>query len=275
MRKKILANHGVVFLETVFVAPLYLVILLGMFWVADNTTARAKLAELDRTYTWAMGNRHDAASTLSSLYDDIYSMELPSDPDNPYELTFALNAATTKPAGDTATTAVTTAWWRWTDAQVQLSRELPSFLRGLRIIHDLFIESQADPVDKKGKFLDLDIANYTWSVETEAGYDPDWMQTQTPPPSPLAPTWHTDPTGYSLAMNAQGEPTSDIVTARVLSRNGAPGINRLAGTYWDENWLTSFHSETMPTGDVMAFINPLQDVETWTRKTSFVTYYSE
>lgn len=283
MRKKILlANHGVVLLETVFVAPLYLVILLGMFWVADNTTARAKLAELDRTYVWATGNRHDNSSTLQTLYEGIYSQEL-SGGENAYELTFALNAGTTKPTGDTAATGINDAWWRWTDAKVQLSRELPAFLRGLRIIHDLFIESQAAPVDKKGKYLSLDSATYTWSVQDGGSYDPDWMQTQSPPPTPLAPTWHTDPTGYSLAMNAHGIPHGKedgggtpvtTVTARVLSRNGAHGIDRLAGTYADEAWLTNFQNEPLPTGVVVNFNPPLQDVEAWTRKASFVLYYS-
>jgi len=261
MRKKILANHGVVFLETVFVAPVYLVILLGMFWVADNTTARAKLAELDRTYTWATGNRHDAPPTLASLYDDIYSMELPSDPDNPYELTFALNAATTKPAGDTATTAVTTAWWRWTDAQVQLSRKLPSFLRGLRILHDLFLESRAAVADKKGMYYDV----ATKTATPGGSYDGNWLQT----------VWHSAADGYSLDMNAQGIPTSTVVTARVLSRNGSPTVDRLAGTYADETWLNNVQSESMPTGDVVAFAPGLLDVVTWTRKTSFVANYSE
>lgn len=263
MRKKILANHGVVFLETVFVAPVYLVILLGMFWVADNTTARAKLAELDRTYTWAMGNRHDTTSTLTSLYDDIYSMQLPSDPSNPYELTFALNPAATKPAGDIPATSVTDAWWRWTDAQVQLSRELPTFLQGLRILHDLFIESRAAVVDKKGTYVDVS----TWTAATGAGYDANWLNT----------SWHSAADGYSLTMNAHGTPTSTTVTARVLSRNNSAlvAVDRLAATYNDETWLNNIQSESMPTGAVLNFFPALQDVEAWTRKASFVSKYSE
>ncbi len=258
MRKKILANHGVVFLETVFVAPVYLVILLGMFWVADNTTARAKLAELDRTYTWAVGNRHDATSTLDSLSGGIYSQEQPFSPDNPYQLTFARNAAATPPSDDTAETGVTNAWWRWTDHQVRLSRELPTFLRGLRIFHDLFMESRAAAVDKKGAYLEVP----AWTVTPG---NADWLQT----------SWHSADTGYSLAMNAQGEPTSATVTARVLARNATPAVNRLAGTYQNEAWLTDFQSESLPTGVVVAFASTLQDVEVWTRKTSFVNKYSE
>ncbi len=262
MRKKILTNHGVVLLETAFVAPLYLLILLGMFWVADNTTARAKLAELDRTYTWATGNRHDATSTLTSLYDAIYDLQLPSTT-NPYQLTFALNAATTKPAGDTAVTGITDAWWRWTDAQVQLSRELPTFLQGLRIFHDLFIESRQTAAAKKGTYLDIG----TWSVASGAAYDANW----------LTSSWHSASAGYSLTMNAQGTPSSTIVTSRVLSRNLAVNVavDRLAATYADETWLNNMQIEPSPLGATTNFATPLQNVVAWNRKTSFVSDYSE
>lgn len=80
------STSGTILLETLLVLPLYMVLLGGIFWLADLAIARHRLLVADRYAAWTLADRHaapapDAADVKTALQtaDDVYREQVLAD----------------------------------------------------------------------------------------------------------------------------------------------------------------------------------------------------